>query len=74
MTKSQIKQLSHEELFALSLKRGSLNCYTQEALYAQELLYTEMFLPHEVINENQLKSVSKYIIGKLISYAITKPI
>lgn len=50
MTKSQIKQLSHEELFA-SLKRGSLNRYTQEALYAQELLYTEMFLPHEVINE-----------------------
>lgn len=34
-----------------SLKRGSLNRYTQEALYAQELLYTEMFLPHEVINE-----------------------
>ena len=74
MTKSQIKQLSHEELFALSLKRGSLNRYTKEALYAQELLYTEMFLPHEVINENQLKSVSKYIIGKLISYALTKPI
>lgn len=51
MTKSQIKQLSHEELFTLSLKRGSLNRYTEEALYAQELLYTEMFLPHEVINE-----------------------
>ena len=51
MTKSQIKQLSYEELFALSLKRGSLNRYTPEALYAQELLYTEMFLPHEVINE-----------------------
>ena len=51
MTKSQIKQLSHEELFTLSLKRGSLNWYTEEALYAQELLYTEMFLPHEVINE-----------------------
>ena len=51
MTKSQIKQLSHEKLFALSLKRGSLNRYTQEALYAQELFYTEMFLPHEVSNE-----------------------
>lgn len=51
MTKSQIKKISHEELYALSLKRGSLNRYTQEALYAQELLYTEMFLPHEVINE-----------------------
>ena len=51
MTKSQIKQLPQEELFALSLKRGSLNRYTKEALYAQELLYTEMFLPHEVINE-----------------------
>lgn len=53
MTKSQIKQLSHEELFSLSLKRGSLNRYTQEALlYAQELLYTEMFLPHEIVNES----------------------
>lgn len=51
MTKSQIRQLSYEELFSLSLKRCSLNRYTQEALYAQELLYTEMFLPHEVINE-----------------------
>lgn len=51
MTKTQIKQLSHEELFALSLKRDSLNRYTQEVLYAQELLYTEMILPHEVINE-----------------------
>lgn len=42
MTKSQIRQLSYEKLFSLSLKRGSLNRYTQEALYAQELLYTEI--------------------------------
>lgn len=26
------------------------------------------------INQNRTKSASKYIIGKLISYAITKPI
>ena len=51
MTKSQIRKLSREELFALSLKRGALNRYTEEALYAQKLLYTEMFLPHEVVNE-----------------------
>lgn len=51
MTKRQIRQLSKEELFQLSLQRGSLNRYTQEALYAQELLYTEMFHPHEVKNE-----------------------
>jgi hypothetical protein len=52
MTKKQIKQLSEEELFQLSLQRGGQhNLYTKDALYAQELLYTEMFLPHEVVNE-----------------------
>ncbi len=51
MTKTEILNLSHEELFELSLKRGSKNCYTSEALFAQELLYTEMFLPHEVKNK-----------------------
>jgi hypothetical protein len=52
MTKKQITQLSTEELFQLSLQRsGRHNRYTKEALYAQELLYTEMFLPHEVVNE-----------------------
>lgn len=52
MTKSQINKLSKEELFELSLKRYKNNKYTANALYAQELLYTEMFRPNEVSREN----------------------
>lgn len=52
MTKKQIRQLSEKELFTLSLKRGSHNYYTQEALYAQELIYyAQRYYPHEIINE-----------------------
>lgn len=52
MTKKQIRQLSEKELFTLSLKRGSHNRYTQEALYAQELIYyAQRYYPHEIINE-----------------------
>ena len=54
MTKKQIRQLSKEELFKLSLKRGRRNLYTQEALYAQKLLYTKMFYPYEVRNAPDL--------------------
>lgn len=53
MSKSEIKQLSKEELFQLSLQRGARNRYTQEALYAQELIYYEnRYYPQEVI-ENE---------------------
>lgn len=52
MSKEQIRQLSQEELFTLSLQRGSHNCYTKEALYAQELIYhASRYYPHEIINE-----------------------
>ena len=51
MKKQEIRQLTKEELFQLSLQRGKHKRYTLEALYAQELLYTEMFYPREVINE-----------------------
>lgn len=52
MTKKQIRQLSQEELFNLSLQRGSHNRYTKEALYAQELIYyANRYYPHEIINE-----------------------
>lgn len=51
MTKKQIRQLSREELFNLSLQRGSHNCYTKDALYAQELIYyANRYYPHEIIN------------------------
>ena len=44
MTRKEIRALSKEELFELSLKRGvRTKCYTDDALYAQKLLYTEMF-------------------------------
>lgn len=52
MTKKQIRQLSKEELFTLSLERSSHNRYTQEALYAQELIYyAQRYYPHEIKNE-----------------------
>lgn len=52
MSKAQIRQLSQEELFTLSLQRGSHNRYTKEALYAQELIYyANRYYPHEIINE-----------------------
>lgn len=52
MTKKQIRQLSQEELYTLSLQRGSHNCYTKEALYAQELIYyANRYYPHEINNE-----------------------
>jgi len=52
MTKKQIRQLSKGELFTLSLERSSHNRYTQEALYAQELIYyAQRYYPHEIKNE-----------------------
>lgn len=52
MTKRQISKLSKEELFTLSLQRGYHNCYTKDALYAQELIYyADRYYPYEIINE-----------------------
>ena len=50
MTKTQIKQLSHEELFAISLKRGSLNRYTQEAMRYSLLLQVQRQVKHKILN------------------------
>lgn len=53
MTRKEIRALSKEELFELSLKRGvRTKCYTDAALYAQKLLYTEMFDHNEIPKES----------------------
>lgn len=53
MTRKEIRALSKEELFELSLKRGvRTKCYTDAALYAQKLLYTEMFAHNEIPKES----------------------
>lgn len=53
MRKSDIKKLPKEALFQLSLQRGKNHCYTAHALYAQQLLQTDMFAKDELPKESR---------------------
>lgn len=44
MRKKDIQKLPREALFQLSLQRGKIHCYTAHALYAQQLLQTDMLV------------------------------
>lgn len=52
MRKKDIQKLPREALFQLSLQRGKNHCYTAHALYAQQLLQTDMFAKDELPKEN----------------------
>lgn len=52
MRKKDIQKLPREALFQLSLQRGKNNCYTTHALYAQQLLQTDMFAKDELPKES----------------------
>lgn len=53
MRKNDIKKLPKEALFQLSLQRGKNHCYTAHALYAQQLLQTDMFAKDELPKESR---------------------
>lgn len=52
MRKKDIRKLPREALFQLSLQRGKNHCYTAHALYAQQLLQTDMFAKDEFPKES----------------------
>ena len=52
MRKKDIQKLPREALFQLSLQRGKNLCYITHALYAQQLLQTDMFAKDELPKEN----------------------
>lgn len=52
MQKKGYPKLPREALFQLSLQRGKNHCYTAHALYAQQLLQTDMFAKDELPKEN----------------------
>lgn len=53
MRKKDIQKLPREALFQLSLQRGKNHCYTAHALYAQQLLQTDMFTKDELPKESR---------------------
>ena len=53
MRKKDIQKLSREALLQLSLQRGRNHCYTAHALYAQQLLQTDMFTKDELPKESR---------------------
>lgn len=53
MRKKDIQKLPREALFQLSLQRGKNHCYTVHALYAQQLLQTDMFTKDELPKESR---------------------
>lgn len=53
MRKKDIQKLPREALFQLSLQRGKNHCYTALALYAQQLLQTDMFTKDELPKESR---------------------
>lgn len=46
-------KIAKEALFQLSLQRGKNHCYTAHALYAQQLLQTDMFTKDELPKESR---------------------